>query len=140
MGGRVFGPDPFFYSEANVMRKWIGLALIVAAIAVVQLIDLRGGDDRPSPRPEVSRFPFPFPRATQFPRSNGLIDVRAVYELAVTYCASTPVQEVAKEFQTEPTENAAAEGYAAFKDPEEDGILYRAALRGVRTGSDWPRE
>jgi hypothetical protein len=115
------------------MRKWIGFAaLIVGATAAVRFVDLEAPGEQPVPA--VSRDPFPFPRATQFPRSNGLIDVRAIYELAVTYCGSTPVADVAKVFQTEPTEEAAATGYAEFQDPESDGTLFLAARAGCRDG------
>jgi hypothetical protein len=115
------------------MRKWIGFAaLIVGAIAAVRFIDLEASGKQPVPA--ASRDPFPFPRATQFPRSNGLIDVRAIYELAVTYCGSTPVAKVAEEFQTELTEEAAATGYAEFQDPESDGTLFLAARAGCRDG------
>lgn len=91
------------------MRKWIGFAsLIVGAIAAVRFVDLEAPGEQPVPA--VPRDPFPSPRATQFPRSNGLIDVRAIYELAVTYCESTPVAEVAEEFQTELTEESSCDG------------------------------
>ena len=117
------------------MRKWLRpAALVVGAIAAVGWIDLRQGDEPTLAPPAVSRSPFPFPRATQFPQSNGLMDVRAIYELAVTYCGSASVEEVAKKFHTDLTEEEAAKGYAEFQDPESDGTLYLAARAGCLDG------